>query len=100
MGPTQFIPSTWALFEARIKTALGVDATNPWNAEHAIMATGLYLGDWGAGLQTYSKERDAACAYFSGRACPGTGNWVETYGNSVMTLAAQFQRDIDFLADN
>lgn len=100
MGPTQFIPSTWALFEPRIKSALGVDATNPWNAEHAIMATGLYIGDWGAAKGGYTAERNAACAYFSGRACPGTGNWVDTYGNSVMAHAEAFQRDIDFLADN
>lgn len=100
MGPTQFIPSTWALFEPRLKSALGVDATNPWNAQHAIMATGLYLGDWNADAGGYTAERNAACAYFSGRACPGNGNWVDTYGNSVMTHAEKFQRDIDFLADN
>lgn len=100
MGPTQFIPSTWALFEPRLKTALGVDATNPWNAQHAIMATGLYLSDWNADAGGYTNERNAACAYFSGRACPGSGNWVDTYGNSVMAHAQAFQRDIDFLADN
>ncbi len=100
MGPTQFIPSTWALFEPRLKTALGVSATNPWNAQHAIMATGLYLGDWNADAGGYTAERNAACAYFSGRSCPGTGNWVDTYGTSVMTHAEKFQRDIDFLADN
>ncbi len=100
MGPTQFIPSTWALFENRIKAALGVDATNPWNAEHAIMATGLYIGDWGAAKGGYTAERNAACAYFSGRACPGNGNWVDTYGSSVMAHAEAFQQDIDFLADN
>lgn len=100
MGPTQFIPSTWVLFEARIKAALGVPATNPWNAEHAITATSLYLSDWSAGLQTYTAERDAACAYFSGRKCPGTGNWVDTYGTSVVNHATAFQKEIDFLKDN
>lgn len=97
MGPTQFIPSTWELFEARLKTALGVPATNPWNAEHAIMATALYLSDVGAGLQTYTAERDAACKYYSGRACSVAG---ASYGDSVIAKAAKFQQDIDFLADN
>ena len=100
MGPTQFIPSTWQLFEPRLKTALGVPATNPWNAEHAIMATALYLADWGAGKGGYTSERNAACAYFSGRACPNTGNWVDTYGSSVVRLAENFQKDIDFLKEN
>lgn len=100
MGPTQFIPSTWEMFESRIKTALGVTATNPWNAEHAIMATGLYISDVGASGQTYTAERNAACSYYSGRACPGTGGAIDAYGNSVVAKAAQFQHDIDFLKDN
>ena len=100
MGPTQFIPSTWALCEERIKAALGVPATNPWNAEHAIMATSLYLADWGAANASYTTEKNAACAYFSGRACPGTGGWIDSYGNSVMNHATKFQQDIDFLKDN
>lgn len=100
MGPTQFIPSTWVLFEARLMAALGVPATNPWNAEHAIMAMGLYLADVGATGQTMTAERNAACSYYSGRACPNTGGAVDTYGNSVVAKAAKFQQDIDFLKDN
>lgn len=100
MGPTQFIPSTWALFEPRIKAALSVPATNPWHAEHAITATSLYLADWNAASGGASAEKNAACAYFSGRACPGTGNWVDNYAASVMNHAAAFQKDIDFLKDN
>jgi hypothetical protein len=100
MGPTQFIPSTWELFEARIKSTLGVEATNPWNAGHAIMATGIYLQDVGAALQTYTAERNAACRYYSGRACPGTGGAVDAYGTSVVNKAAKFQQDIDFLKDS
>lgn len=100
MGPTQFIPSTWELFESRIKTALSVPATNPWNAEHAIVATGFYLADVGAALQTYTAERNAACAYYSGRSCPNTGGATDTYGNSVIAKAGKYQKDIDFLKDN
>lgn len=100
MGPTQFIPSTWMLFDTRLKAALGVPASNPWNAGHAIMATGLYLADVGATSQTYTTERNAACSYYSGRACPNTGGAIDAYGNSVMAKATKFQQDIDFLKDN
>ncbi len=97
MGPTQFIPSTWELFEPRIKAALGVPATNPWHAEHAIMATGLYLADVGATGGTYTAERNAACKYYSGQACSAVS---ASYGDSVVAKAAKFQSDIDFLKDN
>jgi membrane-bound lytic murein transglycosylase B len=97
MGPTQFIPSTWELFEARLKAALNVPATNPWNAEHAIMATGLYLADVGAGQATYTAERNAACRYYSGSACAGHSTF---YGDQVLAKATAFQNDIDFLKDN
>jgi membrane-bound lytic murein transglycosylase B len=97
MGPTQFIPSTWAMYEARLKSTLGVAATNPWNAQHAIMATGLYLSDVGAGAGTYTAEHTAAAKYYAG------GNWAvsgQGYANSVMQHAAKFQQDIDFLKQN
>lgn len=97
MGPTQFIPSTWEMYEARIKSALGVGAADPWNPAHAVMATGLYLADVGAGGGTYIAEHTAAARYYAG------GNWATSgqgYGNSVMSKAAAFQRDIDFLNAN
>lgn len=99
MGPTQFIPSTWEMFEPRLMSALGVTATNPWNAGHAIMATGLYLMDSGAGPQTYTAERNAACRYFSGRACPNSGGWIDNYANSVVAKANAYAKDIEALAD-
>lgn len=97
MGPTQFIPSTWEMYEARIKGALGVSAADPWNALHAITATGLYLSDVGAGGGTYLAEHTAAAKYYAG------GNWASSgqgYGTSVMNKAAAFQKDIDFLGSN
>jgi len=97
MGPTQFIPSTWEMYEGRIKAALGVGAADPWNPAHAVMATGLYLADVGAGGGTYIAEHTAAARYYAG------GNWATSgqgYGNSVMSKAAAFQRDIDFLDAN
>jgi len=97
MGPTQFIPSTWELFEPRLKATLGVEATNPWNAGHAIMATGLYLEDVGAAAGGYTAEHRAAATYYAGSGWATRG---QVYGNSVMAKAVKFQQDIDFLADN
>lgn len=97
MGPTQFIPSTWVMYEGRIKSALGVAAADPWNALHAITATGFYLADVGAGGGTYLAEHTAAAKYYAG------GNWASSgqgYGTSVMTKAAAFQKDIDILNGN
>jgi len=94
MGPTQFIPSTWIGFETRIKNALGVAATDPWNALHAITATGLYLSEVGAAGGSYQSEHTAAARYYAG------GNWAaagQGYANSVMDKAAKFQKDIDTL---
>jgi peptidoglycan hydrolase CwlO-like protein len=89
MGPAQFIPSTWTIFDERIEKALGVGTANPWIPEHAILASSMYLGDLGAGLQTYTAERDAACRYYSGKKCSaGTG---ASYGNQVMQKAANIQ---------
>jgi len=97
MGPSQFIPTTWELFENRIAKAAGASTANPWNPEHAVIATSIYVGDLGANAQTYTAERNAACKYYSGRACSGSN---EFYGNSVMNIAAKLQKDIDFLKDN
>ncbi|MEK7201857.1 MAG: lytic murein transglycosylase, partial [Patescibacteria group bacterium] len=94
MGPTQFIPSTWIGFESRIKNSLGVAATDPWNALHAITATGLYLAGVGAAGGTTQAEHTAAARYYAG------GNWAvagQGYANSVMEKARKFQADIDTL---
>lgn len=97
MGPTQFIPSTWEGYEGRIKAALGVSAADPWNALHAITATGLYLADMGAAGGSYIAEHTAAAKYYAG------GNWATSgqgYGTSVMSKAAAFQADIDTISGN
>lgn len=97
MGPTQFIPSTWEMYDARIRSTLGVAAADPWNALHAITATALYLADVGATGGTYLAEHTAAARYYAG------GNWATSgqgYGTSVMNKAAAFQKDIDFLEAN
>jgi peptidoglycan hydrolase CwlO-like protein len=97
MGPSQFIPSTWKGFVSRLKTALGVSLPNPWDPKHAIMATSMYLSDLGAGTQTFTGERNAACKYYSGRACDSQKPYNTAYGNSVIAKAEKFQADIDFL---
>lgn len=94
MGPTQFIPSTWKGYEGRIAQAFSVPVGDPWDPQHAIMATALFLQDLGASRGGYSAEREAAGRYYAG------GNWA-TYGlgyaASVLSHAETYQGDIDFL---
>lgn len=113
MGISQFIPATWAEYggmverngvwmydssKDRIRNALGSNTmSNPWNHLHGITATALYMKDLGAGAQTYSKERDAACKYYSGRGCAAPNVRNAFYGNAVMNHAAGFQQQIDFI---
>lgn len=97
MGPTQFIPSTWQMYESRLKGALGVAATNPWDALHAIMATGLYLQDGGAAGGNYTVEHTSAAKYYAGGAWATSG---QSYANQVMQKAAAFQKNIDILDGN
>jgi membrane-bound lytic murein transglycosylase B len=94
MGPTQFIPSTWRGYEARISNIFSPSVADPWNPEHAIMATALFLQDLGAGRGGYSAEQEAAGRYYAG------GNWKAYglgYASSVLTYAESYQKDIDFL---
>jgi peptidoglycan hydrolase CwlO-like protein len=94
MGPSQFIPSTWIGMESRIASTLGVKTPNPWNPEHAIMATAVFMRDLGASAQTYSAEQQAAGRYYAG------GNWASLglgYAKSVLNHATTFQENIDFL---
>lgn len=92
MGPAQFIASTWLLIKDRLSRYLNIsDMPNPWNPAHAFMASALYLSDLGAGSQTYSAERSAACRYYSGKSC-GSVSGSSSYGNSVMKYADSIQR--------
>lgn len=94
MGPAQFIASTWMLFKDRVAAALGINGMpDPWNPVHAFMASAMYLSDLGASAQTYTAERNAACKYYSGRPC-GAIRGNAAYGNSVIVLADNIQRDM------
>ncbi|OJI08853.1 MAG: hypothetical protein COX02_00565 [Candidatus Vogelbacteria bacterium CG22_combo_CG10-13_8_21_14_all_37_9] len=95
MGPAQFIPSTWELFEDRIARVTGNNPPNPWDPEDAFAAAGLLLADNGAIAGNYSAERKAALKYYAG------GNWSKAsnafYGDQVMAKTARYQMTIDSL---
>ncbi len=98
MGPAQFIPSTWASYEARTATVSGHQTPNPWSAEDAIVAMSLYMSDLGAGVGGYTAERTSAAKYYAGGAWATTAG--RTYANSVLALAESIQSNIDFLSNN
>lgn len=86
MGPAQFIPSTWVLFEDRIKAYTGSATPNPWNVKDAFTASALYLFDLGASAQTSSKEFSAASRYYGGSS---------SYARQVAERASCIQAFID-----
>ncbi len=94
MGPSQFIPSTWELFKNKVGASLGIsgNAVNPWDPQAAFMATAIYMSELGADSTSYTAERNAACKYYSGSACSTTRKPPNaSYGNSVMSIAANIQ---------
>ena len=91
MGPAQFIASTWMMFTDRIASALNFSGmANPWNPEHAFMASAIYLTDLGAGKGGYTAQSNAACRYYSGSSC-SKSSLIKSYGTSVMSLASTIQ---------
>ena len=99
MGPAQFIPSTWVLVEDEVGSLTGNVPPNPWNPEDAFMASGILLRDNGAAAGGWANERLAALRYFAGW---GNANKPQFafYGDSVMQFATDFQKEIEFLANN
>ncbi|MDQ3075581.1 MAG: lytic murein transglycosylase [bacterium] len=91
MGPAQFIPSTWKIFEGRLENALGHYA-NPWAPRDAFMASGMYLTDLGAVGDSVSAQNKAACRYY------GSGGASCSYSKSVQNLKNKIQGNIDLLA--
>ena len=90
MGPAQFIPSTWKLFADRLKTILGYEA-NPWAAQDAFMASGMYLSDLGGVGTSQSAQNRAACKYY------GSGGSSCSYSRSVQRLKSTIQANINLL---
>lgn len=96
MGPAQFIPSTWVLYEERIAKATGHNPPNPWEPEDAIMAAAILLMDNGADKGTLVAERLAALRYLAGWT-NATKKAYAFYGDDVMELTEKYQRQIDIL---
>ncbi len=96
MGPAQFIPSTWVLYEERIAKATGHNPPNPWEAGDAIMASAILLMDNGADKGTLAAERLAALRYLAGWTNASKKAYA-FYGDDVMELAAKYQKQIDIL---
>lgn len=92
MGPAQFIPSTWKIFEERLRDLLGRYAS-PWEPQDAFMASAMYLTDLGAVGTSASAQHKAACRYY------GSGGSTCTYSRSVMKLKQSIQNDIDLLSN-
>ena len=96
MGPAQFLPSTWAIYENKIAKITGHNPPSPWNVQDAFVASALLLKDDGAGNHSWKSEWRAAMKYFA-----GSVNWrYRFYGDSVMSLAEKYQQDIDRLGNN
>jgi membrane-bound lytic murein transglycosylase B len=98
MGPAQFIPSTWILYEDELRSLLG-HTPDPWFPGDAIVANAVLLRDNGATNHSYEAERLAALRYFAGWG-GATNPSYAFYGDGVMSLAAQIQADIDVLEGN
>lgn len=92
MGPAQFIPTTWTMFENRLRTLLGRDAS-PWSPKDAFMASAMYLTDLGAVGPSTAAQHKAACRYY------GTGGASCGYSNGVMNHKVKIQANIDLLAN-
>jgi len=91
MGPSQFIPSTWVLYEKRVASYGGVAIADPWLPHDAFFASGLFLMDLGAGTATYSSEFQAAARYYAGSAWKTRG---QGYASSVMKHAQNIQENM------
>ncbi|MDD5152667.1 MAG: hypothetical protein PHS95_01535 [Candidatus Pacebacteria bacterium] len=99
MGPSQFIPSTWILYEKRIAAMSGSNPPNPWNARDAIFATALLMKDNGADAGTRASERLAALRYLAGWANANKPS-LAFYGSQTMEYADKYQKDIDTIGGN
>lgn len=112
MGPSQFIPSTWAVYGGIVNSGAGwvysessdairrINGTglpaNPFNNKDAFLATALLLRDNGA-TGTYASDRTAALRYYAGWG--GASNPANAfYGDGVMNRKAKFEGQIRVLS--
>jgi len=98
MGPAQFIPSTWTLYQDRISKASGQNPPNPWDPRTATFATAIYMADLGADAGTAASERVASLKYLGG------SHWqnpsLAFYWESVQSYMQKYQQDIAVLNGN
>lgn len=93
LGPAQFIPSTWLLYESEVARLTGHALPNPWSIEDAFMAAAIYLSNAGAANQTRAAEIRAANIYLSGKAnC--RQSICRYYSNLVLQKAAEIEKDL------
>lgn len=112
MGPSQFIPSTWAIYggvvnngsgwvydknQDAIRTLSGASGpSNPFNNRDAFMATALLMRDNGAIAGNYTAEWTAAVRYFAGWG--GASNPINhPYGDNVMSRKQRLDNEIKIL---
>jgi hypothetical protein len=111
MGPSQFIPSTWAIYGGIVNGGSGwvyskdADAirringnntpANPFNNKDAFIATALLLRDNGAN-GSYAGDRLAALRYYAGWG--GATNPANAfYGDQVMNRKSRLAQEIQIL---
>lgn len=111
MGPSQFIPSTWAIYGGIVNDGSGwvyskdADAirringnntpANPFNNKDAFIATALLLRDNGAN-GSYVGDRLAALRYYAGWG--GATNPANAfYGDQVMNRKSRLAQEIQIL---
>lgn len=111
MGPSQFIPSTWAVYGGIVNTGGGwtyseaddairringnTGPASPFNNRDAFIATALLLRDNGAD-GSYDGDRLAALRYYSGWG--GASNPANAfYGDQVMDRKSRLASEISIL---
>jgi hypothetical protein len=112
MGPSQFIPSTWAIYGGLVNTGGGwtysqsddairrINGTgapsNPFNNQDAFIATALLMRDNGAD-GTNSGDRLAALRYYAGWG--GASNPANSfYGDQVINRKLRLAEEIKILS--
>jgi peptidoglycan hydrolase CwlO-like protein len=113
MGPSQFIPSTWAIYGGIVNNGNGWEysqssdairringgsgPSSPFNNQDAFIATALLLRDNGAN-GSYSNDRLAALRYYSGWG--GASNPANGfYGDQVMNRKSRLAQEIQILSN-
>jgi hypothetical protein len=113
MGPSQFIPSTWAIYGGMVNTGNGwvydhsSDAirrinnnpgpSNPFNNQDAFIATALLMRDNGAD-GTFAGDRRAALRYYAGWG--GATNPANAfYGDQVMNRKSRLAQEIQIISN-